>query len=655
MQLQRRGPLSTCSRVHVGKRYSGAMCLLLAPFATFHGADVRGADVNIMDLSLEDLGNLQITSVARRPQSTLEAPAAIYIITAEDIRRSGATSLPEILRLAPNLQVARIDSVQYAISARGFNNAIGNKLLVLQDGRTLYTPLFSGVFWEMEDTMLQDIDRIEVFSGSAATVWGANAVNGAINIITRSAAETQGILLSGEAGDRENGVAARVGSGSGQMHWRAYAKTRRWDNAGLENEQPALDEWEKSQAGFRADWQGTTQGFTLQGDVYEGESQHRGFVGPIEIPEIAVSGYNLLARWSRQSPSASGDGNTMHVQAYWTHSEREEFFLFSPESDIFDIEFQHGFSLNTHKVVWGGGYRHAEDDVDPGLFTAFIPQAASLNWRNAYVQDEITLTASLRALIGMKLEWNEYTGTEYLPGLRLAWTPLSNHMLWVAASRAVRAPSRLDRDVFLPQTPPFLIAGGPNFEAEAALVYELGYRGQFSSTLNVSANLFLHQWDKLRSGTQPPFPTYLANGIEGDAKGAEGWFNWQPFTFLRLGGGFMVLDKDLQFRPGAGDTAGINNVTLHNDPDFQWQLRSDIDLARNLQLNLNLREVDELTVEAVPGYHELNARLSWQPRPALEVALTGRNLLHNEHAEFGDPAARSRIDRSILLGFRWTY
>jgi iron complex outermembrane recepter protein len=305
--------------------------------------------------------------------------------------------------------------------------------------------------------------------------------------------------------------------------------------------------------------------------------------------------------------------------------------------------------------VWGGGYRHAEDEVDNGFLTAFIPGSSELNWHNAFVQDEIQLSDTVRAMLGIKFEWNEYTGSEHLPGARIAWNPTDDQIVWIAVSRAVRAPSRLDRDVFFPQTPPFIVAGGPHFEAETAMVYGLGYRVQVSSTLNVSGTLFLHDWDKLRSGTKLPLPTYLTNGIEGEARGAEGWFNWQPLTFLRLGGGFLVLDKDLQFRPGASDTAGINNDTLHNDPDYQWQLRSDIDFGNNLQLNLNLRKVDELSVEPVPGYHELNARLSWQPRPALEVALTGRNLLDSDHAEFGDFAARSRIDRSILLGLRWTY
>jgi iron complex outermembrane receptor protein len=634
----------------VGSRYVCALWLLIVPVAGVHAAEV-----NIMDLSLEDLGNLQITSVARRPQSISEAPASVYIITAEDIRRSGATTLPEILRLAPNLQVARVDSVQYAITARGFNNAIGNKLLVLQDGRTLYTPLFSGVFWEMEDTMLQDIERIEVFSGSGATLWGANAVNGVINIITRQSSETQGAIVAGEAGDRESGVAARIGGRvNAQLHWRAYAKTRKWDNTGWENGGEAPDAWKKSQAGFRADWKDEVQGFTLQGDVYNGESEHRGIYGPVEIPAVEVSGTNLLARWTRELNSASGD-NELQVQAYWSHSEREEFILFSPESDILDIEFQHGFTRGAHRVVWGAGYRHAEDDVGPGFQTAFIPRSAELNWHNIYIRDEVALAETIRLAVGIKSEWNEYTGTEYLPGARLSWNFADDHMVWLAASRAVRAPSRIDRDVFLPQTPPFMIAGGPNFQAESALAYELGYRGQLSDTLNVSGTLFLHRWDKLRSGTKLPLPMYISNGIEGDAQGAEGWFNWQPLPLLRFGGGFLVLDKDLQFKAGAGDTAGVDNAVLHNDPDYQWQLRSDIDLGNDVQLNLNLRKVDELTVEPVPGYHELNARLSWQPRPALEVALTGRNLLDDAHAEFGAITTRSRIDRSILLGFRWTY
>ncbi|HEY0962608.1 MAG TPA: TonB-dependent receptor [Pseudomonadales bacterium] len=605
----------------------------------------------LASLSLEDLANLEITSVSRRSQSVADAPASIYVITANDIRRSGATSIPEVLRLAPNLQVARIDSVQYAISARGFNNAVGNKLLVLLDGRTLYTPLFSGVFWEMEDTPLHDIERIEVISGPGATLWGANAVNGVINIITRAATDTQSLLLAAAGGDREHGGSLRIGGQAGSAQLRVYAKARQWDNTNGENGDDVADSWNRAQAGFRADWNGDDRSFTLQGDVYDGEGSHRGFFGTTGIPAVGISGANVLARWTRTLDADS----SLRVQAYWTRSEREDAVLFSPKADIVDLEVQHDVALGAHRVVWGGGYRHAEDEVDPGIFTAFMPDSRALDWQNVFAQDEIQLDDNLRAIVGLRLEWNDYTGMEYLPSARIAWTPAEAHLVWAALSRAVRAPSRLDRDVYFPQTPPYIVAGGTEFAAEVAKVASVGYRGQLTQRFNLSITLFNHDWDNLRSGTPPPFPTYLANDIEGQSYGLETWFTWELMPGWRVSGGMTALGKELQFRPGGGDTVGTDNPTLHNDPDYQWTLRSSVDLRHNLTLDLDLRRVAALTVEPVPAYSELNARIAWQPRPDLELALIGRNLLDNDHAEYGDFASRSRIDRSAMLGVRWLY
>jgi iron complex outermembrane receptor protein len=630
---------------------SAAVACTMAPVVSRAQEQTGFSTRELASLSLEDLSNLQITSVSRRAQSVSDAPASIYVITADDIRRSGATALPEVLRLAPNLHVARMDSVQYAITARGFNNAVGNKLLVLLDGRTIYTPLFSGVFWEMEDTFLQDIDRIEVISGVGATLWGANAVNGVINIITKPAADTRGVLLSATGGDREQGAGLRIGGAVGAANVRAYVKAHSWDNTNRENGSDAFDSWDKAQAGFRADWNGDDRSFTLQGDVYEGESAHRGFVGTLEIPEVSISGANLLARWTRQ---LRPDSN-LRVQAYWSHSDREEFILFSPKADIFDLEFQHDVAFDTHHLVWGGGYRHAEDEVTPGFVTAFVPASRQLDWQNVFVQDEYQLDDNLQAVFGVRLEWNDYTGMEYLPGARLAWTPADYHLVWAAISRAVRAPSRFDRDIFFPQAPPFIVAGGPDFVSEVAKVVSIGYRGQLSDAFNLSATLFHQDWDNLRSGTALPLPTYLANDLEGESYGLETWFNWQATVAWRVSGGLTTLGKELRFRPGGGDTVGPNNPTLHNDPEFQWTLRSSVQLGAEVALDLDLRRIGALKVEPVPAYTELNARMAWQPRAELEVALTGRNLLDNDHPEFGARANRSRIDRSVVLGVRWSY
>ena len=394
-------------------------------------AEAAVPSVALLDLSLEELGNIQIISVSRRSESLAAAPAAIFVITAEDIRRSGATSIPEILRLAPNLQVARVDNAQYAITARGFNNSVGNKLLVLMDGRTVYTPLFSGVFWEMQDTLLEDIERIEVISGPGVTLWGANAVNGVINIITRPASETQGALLAGDRAPNEQGLSLRSGFIAGsRTAIRLYGKVRDWDNNKFASGRPVEDSWGREQIGFRSDWQGSNQAFTLAGNAYQGESEHRGFVGTLEIPPIKVSGMDLLARWNRQLTSRSD----IQVQSYWSKSKREEFVLFSPEADILDFEFQHTMTTDSQQIVWGAAYRHAKDEVDPGIFTAFIPDSRTLDWQSIFAQDEIRLNPALKAVLGVKLEWNDYTGMEYLPTARLAWEISDSHMAWTAIS-----------------------------------------------------------------------------------------------------------------------------------------------------------------------------------------------------------------------------
>jgi iron complex outermembrane recepter protein len=606
---------------------------------------------SLLDMSLEELGDIQIISVSKRSESIATAPASIFVITADDIRRSGATTIPEILRLAPNLQVARRDNAQYAITARGFNNSIGNKLLVLVDGRTIYTPLFSGVFWEMQDTMVEDIERIEVISGPGGTLWGANAVNGVINVITRSASATQGTLVAGDRAHNEQGLTLRSGFTAGAgTSVRLYGKVRDWNHTDLANGNVVQDAWSREQIGFRSDWQGSNQEFTLVGNAFHGNSEHRGYVGKFGIPAVKVSGMNLLARWNRRL----ANGSSVQLQSYWSKSEREEFIIFSPESDILDLEFQHTIATDAQQIVWGAAYRQGEDEVGAGAFSAFIPDSRTLDWQSVFVQDEIRLNPALKAVFGVKLEWNDYTDMEYLPNARLAWEISASNMVWTSLSRAVRAPSRFDRDVFFPKTPPFIVAGGPNFESEVARVFELGYRSQLSNLINFSLTAFQHDWDKLRSGTPLPLPTYLANNIEGEVYGVEAWATWQVLGSWRLSGGLTTLEKDLRFKHGTSDTAGINNATLHNDPDYQWMLRSGFDLSANMTFDLHLRGIDELTIEPVPSYTELNARLAWLPIPTLELAVTGRNLLHKSHPEFGAITSRSELERSALLSFKWS-
>ena len=627
-----------------------SIILLVGVCLSLRAALVMAQSVrDLKELSVDQLLDIQVTSVSKRSEPLSRAPASIYVISADAIRRSGATTLPEALRLAPNLQVARADSAQYAISARGFNNAIGNKLLVLVDGRTIYTPLFSGVFWDQQDILLEDIERIEVISGPGAALWGANAVNGVINVITRSAADTQGTLINAYGGNDERGGAVRFGTRIGEGAVRMYAKYSELDPTHRANGTSILDDWRRGQIGFRADWARGGDAFTLQGDAYKGDTVPRGFIGPIELTQVEVSGANLLGRWRRQTAG----GGELQVQAYLDHSERDDALFYRPTADIVDLDLQYAAPGDKHKVLWGAGYRYGRDDVDPGFVTVFIPESQSLQWGNLFVQDEIRLTDSVSTTLGLKLESNDYTGLEVLPSVRLAWKASETHFAWVTLARAVRAPARFDRDVHFPSVPPFIVDGGPNFVSEVANVIEVGFRGQPTSKWNYTVTTFVHLWDRLRSGTS--IPVHLENKIEGEVYGVEAWAEYQPASFVVLSAGLTAMDENLKLKRGSTDPVGVDNDTLRNDPDHEWSLRSRFDLSRNLQFDLQLRRIGALPAPAVPAYSELEARLAWLPRENLEVSVVGRNLLHSDHVEFGAAATRSQFERNFYGQVRWQF
>jgi iron complex outermembrane receptor protein len=599
---------------------------------------------DLADLSLQELANIQITSVSRRTEPLAGAPASIFVITGEDIRRSGATSLAEALRLAPNLQVARSDASQYAISARGFNNTIANKLLVLVDGRTIYTPLFSGVFWDHQDVLLEDIERIEVISGPGATLWGANAVNGVINVITRPARDTQGVLASIGGGNREQGAAFRYGGTLGEhVRYRAYGKVSHPENTQL----VLRDNRVWVQGGFRIDRDYASDGFTLQGDAYNGRSEDRGSIGPFILGRVEVSGANLLGRWTHRLH----EGSELRIQSYFDHMKREEFILFRPEDDLFDIELQHTVTFGAHQFVSGGGYRHGSDHVEDAILIGFRPMHRALNWWNVFAQDEIQL-GKVQLSAGLKLEHNDYTGLEHLPSARVAWKPSDSELVWGAISRAVRAPARFDRDVYDTLVPGNTL-GGPHFQAEVANVFELGYRGRPSASITCSASAFLHEWDKVRSGTTRPL--FLENKIEGPVYGVEAWAAWQTTRVWRLSGGLTTFRKHLRLKPDSTDPIGPSNPILGNDPKYQWMLRSSLSFGRKHELDAMVRQVGELPNPRVPAYAAVDVRYAWLPRPRLELSLIGRNLIGGNHPEFGDSGpARSDFKRSVFLHARWS-
>ncbi|WP_307731166.1 TonB-dependent receptor plug domain-containing protein [Massilia agilis] len=621
--------------------YVGAGLIALQAMAA-HASD---QDEALADYTLEQLSNVVVTSVSRQETRLANAPASVYVITGSDIARSGAAALPEALRLAPNLQVARRDASGYAISARGFSTTLSNKMLVLIDGRSVYSPLFSGVFWESQDVTLSDVERIEVISGPGGTVWGANAVNGVINIITKSARDTQGGLLNAGAGTYQRGGAVRYGGQLGEGSWyRAYAKVTYDEDAMDPARGHAQVGWRRSQAGFRIDSEGQGRTVTVSGDVYDGR------FGQARAGDIVTAGANLLGRVTRQLDR----GGELKVQAYIDQTRRDQPAA-AQRLSTFDLEVQHALPIGQrHHLAWGGGYRYSLDRMTNGPQLIFIPAERHLQWSNLFVQDEVAITTALRATVGVKLEHNVYSGSETMPSLRLAWNATPASMLWAGASRAVRAPARIDRDVMQlapgrTSGPPWAVAGGPDFDSESARVLELGYRAQFDSKLSWSATAFASHYDGLRTLEPGTGQGALFQNLgKGRVRGIELWGAWQPLPSWRLSAGGVVQDVEFSLKPGSSDLARQTSLAS-NDPHSYWSVKSSHDLPGNLRADLSLRHVGQLPNPVVPAYTELDARLAWPASGRVELALVGRNLLHSTHAEFGDARTRQVFARSVML------
>jgi len=591
--------------------------------------------------------NLEVTTVLRRPEKLTEAPSAIQVITQEEIRRAGATSLPEALRLAPNLQVAQVDSRQWAISARGFNNGLANKLLVLIDGRTVYTPLYAGVFWDVQDTLLQDIDRIEVISGPGGTLWGANAVNGVINVITKPAKETQGVFLEAGGGTELRGFGGlRYGGAlTPELHYRVYGKYFDRDSSVLSNGLDATNQSHMGQGGFRLDWDATNNNLlTIQGDLYEGRTAQPG------TDDSELSGGNVLSRWSH----SFSENSSLQLQLYYDRTRRHMPGTFSEDLATYDFDAQHRFPLgDRNDLVWGLGCRLIEDHVGNSAALAFLPAHKTLHLYSAFVQDEITLIEDrLHLTLGSKFEHNDYTGFEFQPSGRLAWTPTERQVVWAAISRAVRTPSRIDRDFYIPGTPPFLLAGGTNFVSEELLAYELGYRVQLSRKLSLSVAGFYNDYDHIRS-LRPGSVFVFANDLKGESYGVETVGTYQLMNWWRVRAGYTYLHKNIFVKAGGVD---FNHGTAEgDDPEHQFLFRSSMDLPGHLEFDAAIRYVDSLPAPHVPGYIGLDLRLGWRPIKNLEMSIVGQNLLDERHPEFGPPGGRQEIERSVYGKVTWAF
>ncbi len=643
-------------------------------------------------LSIDDLMNLDVTSVAKEPQRLLQAAAAIQVITADDIRRSGASSIPEALRLADNLQVAQINAHDWAISARGFNANLANKLLVLVDGRAVYTPLYGGVLWNVQDCLLADIERIEVISGPGGTLWGANAVNGVINIITKAAQDTQGLYALAAGGNQlQEQAGIRFGTTLAPgVYLRAYGKYTGLDREVTTAGTSADDSWHVGRGGFRLDSEPSAPNrLSVQGDFYSGTEDVAAAGG------ASLSGGNILGRWTHETPG----GASMSLQLYYDHTHLSQPFAASPAAppffsgfpaaslkddlDTYDLDFQHHFSWGAqHKLTWGLGYRATRESDEDLSVVRFAPTVLSQALYSAFAQDEIMLARSVYLTVGSKLEHNDYTGVEFEPSARLQWNLQPTQLLWGAISRAVRTPSRYDRDLLVPTglinpPPPFqfpttYLRGSPDFVSETLLAYEVGYRAAIGPKLAASVSAFYNDYQHLRSTTATPttavyvfpFPIFFQNNLEGETHGLEISASYQMLEWWRLHAGYDLLQEHIHVRPGEVDATGATNETA--DPQQQVALRSSMDLSRGMTLDAALRWVDALhinngptggpVVGIVPSYFELDSGIAWHPTRSLELSLMGRNLLHAYHTEYGFPSpTREQIGRSVFGRITWGY
>jgi iron complex outermembrane receptor protein len=629
------------------------LCLFASPLTGQTITQVEKGIAAFKKLAFEELFNLEITTVSKRPERLVDAASGVQVITAEEIRRSGASSLPEALRLATNLQVAQIDSNRWAISARGFNSATANKLLVLIDGRSVYTPLFSGVFWDVQHVMLEDVDRIEVISGPGATLWGSNAVNGVINVITKNTRDTQGALLSGGGGSFLRGFgSARYGGNLGRdLYFRVYGMGFDRDDTKLRGGRDADSRGVIGQGGFRADWlPANGASGTIQGNFYGGQ------FGQIAPGDVGVDGQSMIGRWTHPLANRSD----VSVQLYWDRTHRQIPGSISEILNTYDFEFQHRLPIgDRNRLVWGAGYRFMHDEVKNPAALAFLPGRRDLHLFSGFVQDEFTILPNQLVLtIGSKFEHNDYSGFEFQPSGRVAWMPVANHTLWAAISRAVRSPSRIDTELFAPSTPPFLLrGGGSRFESETVIAYELGYRTELPNRVGLSVSTFYNDYDNIRS-VEPipgaPGQFIILNELAAKTYGVELGLAWQATDWWRLRGGYTYFRKEVDLSKSLDINRGRGEG---NDPHHQFLVQSMINLPANLEFDSVLRYVDNLNQRGptVPSYVSLDLRLGWRPTPNWEFAIVGQNLLDKQHAEFGAPATRQEIPRSVYGKITWRF
>lgn len=622
----------------------------LLPFSAY----AQDESDDLLNLSLAELSDISVTSVSKREEPEHEAPAAIYVITQEDIRRSGATAIPELLRMVPGITVTRAGAHDWTVTSRGSNDQFSNKLLVLMDGRTIYSPLFSGVQWDMQDTVLEDIERIEVIRGPGATLWGANAVNGVINIITKDAKDTQGGLIAGLRGEKINGITtARYGGKIGEGSYvRAYAKYTDYDEQYSLSGGSANDNWHKTQFGFRSDTQiNDSRKLNIQGDIYKIDENALYTIPDLNAAPIyyttargvEAQGGNLQARWEEKL----SDVSDVALQVYFDNSYQETVF-FNNETNTFDLDFQHVWSgWEDHEIVWGAGYRFVSIKNDPtSQQYALSPQKRDDNLFNAFVQDKITLLPDeLFLTLGSKFEHNDYTGVEIQPSGRISWLPDEKQTVWASVSRAVHTPYRYTDDGqqllqiippgFLPTTVTFV--GNRNLESEELIAYELGYRIQPTKSLSLDVAAFYNDYDSLFNvilgtpsvpGAYAFQPVIVDNNSSGESKGVEISSKWNVNNQWQLAGSYSYIDLTFSTK----SNVAFSYVGKH--PKHQYNLRSTYLLPYGVEMTNALYYMGELNGINVPSYYRFDTRFAYEITDGIEVSLTGQNLLDDRHQEF---------------------
>lgn len=645
---------------------------------------------DLTELSLEALMDIEVTSVSKKPQRLANAAAAAFVISQDDIRRSGSTNIPDLLRMVPGLQVARIDANKWAVSIRGFNGRFANKLLVLRDGRSVYTPLFSGVYWEQQDTPLEDIERIEVIRGPGAALWGANAVNGVINIITRKAEDTPGGLLTAGGGNQEQGFGTlRYGFNlSNDSDLRVYGKYANRGPGQYQNSTNAHDAWQTGSAGFRFDSTLSARDtMTVQGDYYAGSYDETYSLynlitpGQISTQHSAANanGLNLLTRWQRNL----SDTDSLSLQFYYDHYRRGMLEL-GETRDTADLDLQHHFKLGSRQdIIWGLGYRFTHDHLTNSPYLIFADTDKGTSLFSGFIHDEISLLSEkLSLILGVRLEHNDYSGFEVQPNARLLWTPTQNHSFWASVSRAARTPSRGDDGVnyrfltapALPLPVRLEINGSNNFKSENVIAYELGYRTSPTPHLSFDLALFLNQYDNLRvpqpgslNYSELPInfvqPYTLTNSMHGHTYGAELSANWKPYDWWKLQATYSYLCSIMYLDAGNSDRlAQVNRLdAASGSPRHQGGIRSGFYLGKQVELDLWLRavgRVEYIDDVSIPGYVTMDARIAWKPLKSLELSLVGQNLFQQHHPEYIPEfinTTASETPRSVYGKLTWKF